>query len=86
MFQISTHKNVETSLQFNSLSLAVSCEILKRERDASSVITKQKTILCQNDEAFFYALSFVVYIPQLIYTLSKVNRQNKACTAVLLSF
>ena len=94
MFQISTHKNVETSLQFNSLSLAVSCEILKRERererererDASSVITKQKTILCQNDEAFFYALSFVVYIPQLIYTLSKVNRQDKACTAVLLSF
>ena len=33
MFQISTHKNVETSLQFNSLSLAVSCEILKRERE-----------------------------------------------------
>ena len=85
-----THKRLAALLNFNNLDLLVSCEILERERerererDASSVIIKQKILLCQNDEAFFYALSFVVYLPKLIYILSKVNRQDKACTAVLL--
>ena len=61
---------------------------MKFEKDVSSVITKQKTLLCQNEETFFYALSFVVYIPQLIYIyiLAKVNRQDKGCTAVDLLF
>ena len=95
-----THKNYETHLDFNYSGLAVSCGILERERererDASSVIIKQKFLLCQNDGAFFYASGFVMSLSNLqIFTFVNhviyINffteiRLYKLCTAVLLLF
>ena len=86
-----THIDTKINLNFNSLDLAVSCEILERERerererDAPGVtnhfFNKTKFLLCQND-----GVVFLVSILQLIYTNLLSNRLYSLCKAALLLF